>query len=275
MRRRRRGSGWLAEPLPARPVPFRARGFAPTNRPLAGAATLIGLVLLWQGLAMAGLIDTRFLPPPLAIGRALAVLVRSGELWRNLAASLQRLVLGWSVGTAAGIVVGFAVGLSTLARSPGLSVVSALFPIPKIALVPLFIIWFGIGEGSKLATLGFGVFFPTVINTAAGIDALPRGLIRMGQAFGLSRPAILLKIVLPGVMPAILSGFRVTSSIAIILLVAAEMIGAEQGIGAFVLQAGNLYDTENLLAGIVVLSALGLTVAWVLGRLERWLLAWR
>ena len=264
----------MAEPAP-HPVPFRARGFAPINHPLAGAATLLGIVLLWQAGAMARWIDTRFLPPPLAIGHALAALIRSGELWLNLSASLRRLAIGWTIGTTAGIAVGFAVGLSTLARSPGLSVVSALFPIPKIALVPLFIIWFGIGEGSKLATLGFGVFFPTVINTAAGIDALPRGLIRMGQAFGLSRTAILLKIVLPGALPAILSGFRVTSSIAIILLVAAEMIGAEQGIGAFVLQAGNLYDTENLLAGIVVLSALGLTVAWVLGRLERWLLAWR
>ncbi len=257
------------------PVAFRARGFAPRAVPGAGAATLLGIVLLWQAGASAGWIDTRFLPPPAAIGRALWALALSGELWTHLGASLQRLAIGWSVGTACGIGMGFAVGLSTLARSPGMAVVSALFPIPKIALVPLFIIWFGIGEGSKIATLGFGVFFPTVINVAAGIDALPRGLVRMGQSFGLGRWSILRKIVLPGVMPAILSSFRVTSSIAIILLVAAEMIGAERGIGAFVLQAGNLYDTDNLLAGIVVLSALGLTVAWVLGRLERWLLAWR
>ena len=196
-------------------------------------------------------------------------------MWKHLGASLQRLAIGWLLGTVCGIVAGFAVGVSSWAHSPGMAVVSALFPIPKIALVPLFIIWFGIGEGSKVATLAFGVFFPTVINTAAGVDALPRGLVRMGQSFGLGRAAILWKIVLPGALPAILSGFRVTSSIAIILLVAAEMIGAERGIGAFVLQAGNLYDTDNLLAGIVVLSLLGLTVAWVLGRLERWLLAWR
>ena len=257
------------------PVRFRARGFAPRAVPGAGAATLVGLVLLWQAMASAGWIDTRFLPPPVAIGRALLALGRSGELWRHVGASLQRLAIGWSMGTLAGVAVGFAVGLFSWARSPGMAVVSALFPIPKIALVPLFIIWFGIGEGSKVATLGFGVFFPTVINVAAGIDALPRGLVRMGQSFGLSRGAILRKVVLPGVLPAILSSFRVTSSIAIILLVAAEMIGAEEGIGAFVLQAGNLYDVDNLMAGLVVLSLLGLGVAWVLGRLERWLLAWR
>ena len=134
----------------------------------------------------------------------------------------------------------------------------ALFPIPKIALVPLFIIWFGIGEGSKIATLAFGVFFPTVIATAGGVDNVPRSLIRMAQSFGLSSRGHRAKVVLPAALPAILSGFRVTTSIAIVLLVAAEMIGAERGIGAFVLSAGNLYDTDNLLAGIVVLSLLGL-----------------
>ena len=157
----------------------------------------------------------------------------------------------------------------------GMAVVSALFPIPKIALVPLFIIWFGIGESSKIITLAFGVFFPTVINTVAGVDGVPRGLIRMAQSFNLKRWSIVTKIVLPGALPAILSGFRITTSTAIILLVAAEMIGADKGIGAFVLQAGNLYDTDNLLAGIVVLSAIGLCVSWVLGRLERVLLGWR
>ena len=262
-------------PEVAGPVAFRARGFAPRSIPAASAATLVGLVLLWQAGASAGLISTVFLPPPIAIGRALYRLAASGELWLHLGASLQRLAIGWTVGTVFGIVLGFLVGISSWARSPGMAVVSALFPIPKIALVPLFIIWFGIGEGSKVVTLAFGVFFPTVISTAAGVDALPRGLVRMGQAFGLSRAAILWRIVLPGALPSILAGFRVTSSIAIILLVAAEMIGAERGIGAFVLQAGNLYDTDNLLAGIVVLSLLGLAVAWVLGRLERWLLAWR
>ena len=256
-------------------IPFRARGFAPRDIAWAGPATLIGLVALWQGADSAGWISSRFLPAPVAIGRALWALTLSGELWANLSVSLQRLALGWLAGTVAGMVVGVALGLFTLLRSPGMAVVSALFPVPKIALVPLFIIWFGIGEGSKLVTLGFGVFFPTVINTLAGIDSVPRGLIRMGQSFSMPAWAILRKIVLPGALPAILSGFRITTATAIILLVAAEMIGAEKGIGAFVLQAGNLYDLDHLLAGSVVLSALGLCVSWLLGRLERALLGWR
>ncbi len=256
-------------------VPFRAGGFAPVARPLAGAATLVGLVLLWQAACSAGWMSPLFLPAPVSVAAALYHLTVSGQLWLQVSASLWRLAAGWSLGTAAGLVVGFAAGMFTLARSPSLAVVSALFPIPKIALVPLFIIWFGIGEGSKIATIGLGVFFPTVIATVGAVDAVPRNLIRMGQSFGLRRAAIVRSIVLPGALPGILTAFRVTAAIAIILLVAAEMIGAERGIGAFVLAAGNLYDTNALLAGIVVLSVLGLGVAWAIGRLERALLSWR
>ncbi|HUZ65535.1 MAG TPA: ABC transporter permease [Acetobacteraceae bacterium] len=256
-------------------VPFRGGGFAPRTVPAAAVGTLLGLIAVWQAASSLGWLPALFLPAPAAVGRALAQLAASGQLWRELAPSLLRLSAGWALGTVFGVVLGVAVGLFSAARSPGMAVVSALFPIPKIALVPLFIIWFGIGEGSKIATIAIGVFFPTVINTAAGVDAVPRNLIRMAQSFGLSHKAIIGKIVLPGALPAILSGFRVTSSIAIILLVAAEMIGAQHGIGAFVLAEGNLYDTEGLLAGIVVLSVLGLVVSAVIGRVEKWLLGWR
>ena len=132
---------------------------------------------LWQLGDWLGLIPTLFLPSPAAIAVALYRLTMSGELWKQLSASLARLAIGWIVGTVFGIALGLAVGISSLLRSPGMAVVSALFPIPKIALVPLFIIWFGIGEGSKIATLGFGVFFPTVIATAGGVDNVPRSLV--------------------------------------------------------------------------------------------------
>jgi len=256
-------------------VAFRGGGFAQRTLPLAGAVTLLGLVAAWQLADSFGAISTLFLPAPANIAVALYRLTVSGELWKHLSASLARLAIGWTVGTVFGIGLGLCVGLSSLLRSPGMAVVSALFPIPKIALVPLFIIWFGIGEGSKIATLAFGVFFPTVIATAGAVDNVPRSLIRMAQSFSLSRAAIVSKVVLPAALPAILNSFRVTSSIAIVLLVAAEMIGAERGIGAFVLSAGNLYDTDNLLAGIVVLSLLGLAVSWLIGCAERLLLAWR
>ncbi|MEQ9122806.1 MAG: ABC transporter permease, partial [Alphaproteobacteria bacterium] len=173
------------------------------------------------------------------------------------------------------IAVGLAIGLFSLARAGLVPVVAALFPIPKIALLPLFVIWFGIDEGSKNALIAFGVFTPTVVATYGGVDNVDRGLIRMGQSFGLKWRSIVTKIVLPGALPAILSGLRVSLAIAIILLVAAEMLGAEYGIGAYILEAGSLYDLERLFAGVIMLSALGVAVSWLIGLAERRLLAWR
>ena len=259
----------------SRAVPFRGGGFAPGTR--RAAAWIVFAVLLgaWQVGSDLGAISPLFLPSPREIAMAFWSLVESGDLWRHLGASLYRLAWGWSLGTVAGLAVGFAVGMFTIARSVGLPLVSALFPIPKIALLPLFIIWFGIGEPSKVATIFFGVFFPTVINTYAGVDNVARGLIRMGQSFGLPTAAIVWRIVLPGALPGILAGFRISASIAIILLVAAEMIGAEWGVGALVLAAGNLMQTDLLLAGVMLLSLMGLVVSFVLTRLERRLLRWR
>ena len=257
------------------PVAFRGGGFSPRDRWTAGAIALLTIVAFWQLGAWAGAIPTLFLPPPATIAATLWRLIATGVLWQHLSASLARLLVGWVLGTVFGVATGLAAGLWSATRSPVAAVVAALFPIPKIALVPLFIVWFGIGEGSKIATLSLGVFFPTVIATMSGVDNVPRGMIRMGQSFGLSTATIVRAIVLPGAAAAILSGFRVTSSIAIVLLVAAEMIGAENGIGAFVLSAGNLYDTDSLMAGIVVLSLLGLTVSGLIGLVERTLLRWR
>jgi NitT/TauT family transport system permease protein len=174
-----------------------------------------------------------------------------------------------------GVGVGLMIGLFSIFRSPGVAVVSALFPIPKIALLPLFILWFGIGEGSKVATIAFGTFFPTVVATYGAVDNVDRTLVRMGRSFNISAFDIVRKIILPGALPGILSGLRIASSIGIVLLIAAEMIGANRGIGALVLQAGNLMQTDQLLAGVVLLSALGLTIAGVIGVIERRLLAWR
>ncbi len=256
-------------------VPFRGGGFKP--RPIRFVAPLVflGLVLFWEFGSRNGIISNLVLPAPSEALSALIDLYQSGLLWAHVSASLHRLVLGWSAGTALGIVVGVLIGLSSLARSSLLPLTAAFFPIPKIALLPLFVIWFGIGEGSKVATILFGTFFPTVIATYGGVDNIERGLIRMGQSFGLSWFSILRKIILPGALPAILSGARISASIAIILLVAAEMIGAEYGIGAYVLTAGSLFATDQLIVGVAMLSILGLCVSWLIGKAEKVLLNWR
>jgi NitT/TauT family transport system permease protein len=259
----------------AAPVRFRGGGFDPRPRRWAPWLAFAAILAGWQAASSSGLLPALFMPSPLQVVGALAALVESGELARHLGASLQRLVVGWSLGVACGLAAGFAMGIWSLARSVGMPVVSALFPIPKIALLPLLILWFGIGEGSKVATIALGVFFPTVISAYAAVDGVPRSLVRMAQSFSLPQRDILRKIVWPGALPGVLAGFRISASIALILLVAAEMLGAQHGIGAFVLAAGNLMQTDQLVAGVAVLSLLGLAIGWGLSQAERRLLRWR
>jgi ABC-type nitrate/sulfonate/bicarbonate transport system permease component len=264
----------MSERAPAT-IPFRGGGFLPRTSHAAAVAAFIGVIAIWQIAGSTGWLSPIFLPAPVDIAKALRDLIVSGELARHLSISLVRIAGGWCLGTAAGLVVGIAMGLFSLARSIGVPMVSALFPIPKIALLPLLILWLGIGETSKIATIALGVFFPTVIAAYAGIDNVPRNLIRMAQSFDVPFPAIVRKIVLPGALPSILSGARISVSTALLLVVSAEMIGAESGIGAFVLQAGNLMQTDQLMAGVAVLSALGLLIGTGLSWLERALLGWR
>lgn len=258
-----------------KPVPFRGGGFRPQPMRWVGPIVFLVLLGLWEIGCRTGFIGSLVLPAPSKVWEALQDVYQSGLLQKHLQASLTRLLVGWTLGAALGVTVGLAIGLFSLARAGLLPLVSAIFPIPKIALLPLFVIWFGIGEGSKIATILFGTFFPTVIATYGGIDNVDRSLIRMGQSFGLSWSSIVRKIIIPGAMPAILSGFRISASIGIILLVAAEMIGAEYGIGAYILMAGAIFSMEQLIAGVAILSLIGLCASGLIGWAERRLLEWR
>jgi binding-protein-dependent transport system inner membrane component len=168
-----------------RPVRFRGGGFDPRPRQLLPWLVFVLVIAAWQAASDAGLLPALFMPSPLAVVKALYALWRDGTLAQHVGASLGLIIPGWIIGTAAGLVVGLAMGIFSAARAAGLPIVSALFPIPKIALLPLLILWFGIGEPSKVATIALGVFFPTVISAYSACDSVPRNLIRMGQSFGL------------------------------------------------------------------------------------------
>ena len=258
-----------------RPVEFRGGGFTPNAGRYSGWIALALVIALWQLAGSAGWVNPLFLPPPSAIAIAMYKLAMSGALWQHVSASVIRIGSGWVLGTVAGVIVGFGIGLSTLARGVGITFISALFPIPKIALRPLLILWLGIGEEPKIATIALGVFFSTAISVYSGVDAVPRNLIRMAQSFNVPFHAIVIRVIWPGALPSILAGFRITASVALLLVVSAEMIGAQFGIGAFVLQAGNLMQTDQLLAGVVILSLFGLAVGKALSVLEARLLHWR
>jgi NitT/TauT family transport system permease protein len=267
-----RKDGQAAE---VRPVTFRGAGFVPGGGRYSGWIALSVVLAVWQLAGAMSLVNPLFLPTPLSICRAIWQLAVSGALWHHLSWSLMRIGVGWVLGTIAGVAVGFAIGLFTTARSVGITFISALFPIPKIALLPLLILWLGIGEEPKIATIALGVFFSTAISVYSGVDAVPRNLIRMAQSFNVPVGTIVRRVIWPGALPSILAGFRITASVALLLVVSAEMIGAEFGIGAFVLQAGNLMQTDQLLAGVVILSLFGLAVGKLISLLEARLLHWR
>jgi NitT/TauT family transport system permease protein len=258
-----------------RPVAFRGAGFSPKAGRYSGWIALNQVIGLWQLAGSARWVNPLFLPAPSAIALAIYKLAISGALWNHVSVSVMRIAAGWTLGTITGVIVGFAIGLSSLARGVGITFISALFPIPKIALLPLLILWLGIGEEPKIATIALGVFFSTAISVYSGVDAVPRNLIRMAQSFNVPFETIVRRVIWPGALPSILAGFRITASVALLLVVSAEMIGAEFGIGAFVLQAGNLMQTDQLLAGVVILSLFGLAVGRLINWLETRLLHWR
>ena len=236
---------------------------------------LAGLVAGWELLARAGWVPALFLPSPLAVLGELGEMAASGELFVHLGASLRRLALGFGLGAMAGVAVGVTVGFFSRAEAVGTPLIAATFPIPKIALLPLLILWLGIGEASKVAVIALGVFFPMAINTYTGVRQADPLLVRAAVSFGARRSSVIRKVMLPSALPMIFAGLKLGAGTALLLLVAAEMIAVESGIGFLVLHAGNLMATTKLMAGIVVLSALGLLSSWSLEALERLVIPWR
>lgn len=258
-----------------RPVVYRGGGFIVRPRRWVGFIVFAIMIFVAEWGTSTGWISALTLPKPSDVVQTLSDLYHSGLLFLHLGSSLSRLFVGALIGVSLGVTTGLLTGLFSNLRAGVVPVVAAIFPIPKIALLPLFVIWFGIGEGSKYALIAFGTFTPTVVATYGAVDNVDRTLIRMGQSFELSWVSIVRKIILPGALPGILSGLRISLAIAIILLVAAEMLGAEYGIGAYILEAGSLYDLERLFAGVVILSVLGVLVSVVIGLVESYLLGWR
>ena len=167
-----------------KPVPDRARALRRREHPVARVLGLGGLLVLWEVLTRTGVVPELFLPSPLGVLAAGVQMLRSGELFVHVATSLGRIMLGFGLGALAGVAVGLTVGVFSVAEAVGTPVIAATFPIPKIALLPLLILWLGIGEASKVAFITLGVFFPMAINTYAGVRHADPLLLRAAVSFG-------------------------------------------------------------------------------------------
>jgi NitT/TauT family transport system permease protein len=256
-------------------VPDRTRALQRREHRLARGLALVGLLVIWELLTRTGWVPALFLPSPLGVLAAGWELLRTGELLGHVATSLGRIVLGFGLGALGGVAVGLVVGVFSLAEAVANPLIAATFPIPKIALLPLLILWLGIGEVSKVAVIALGVFFPMAINTYTGVRHADPLLVRAAVSFGAGRWSVIRKVLLPSALPMIFAGLRLGAGTSLLLLVAAEMIAASSGIGFLVLHAQNLMETTKLMVGIVLLSLLGVCSHWLLTRLERACLPWR
>ena len=238
-------------------------------------ASILCLIAIWELVCLSGVVSSLFLPAPSAIINALLEMIADGEIGVSLAASLYRILAGFFVGSLIGLGVGLVTGTSALMDKIGTPIVNAIYPIPKIALLPLFILWLGIGELSKVTIIALGVFFPVAMNTYSGVKNVDILLLKVAASFNASWWMTMKSVVLPNALPMIFAGLRLAAGTSLLLLVAAEMIAAQVGIGALILHYGDLMITDKLMAGVIVLSLLGLVFNLILQFVERKAIPWK
>lgn len=234
----------------------------------------IALILIWQTASATGLLQSRILPAPSAVVTAFWNLLVSGELWRHVRVSAGRALMGLMVGGGLGLFLGLLNGSSKIASTLLDTSIQMIRNIPALALIPLVILWFGIDESAKLFLVAIGVFFPVYINTYHGIRSVDPQLIEMGKSYGLSRWQLYKEIILPGAMPSILVGLRFSLGLVWVLLIVAETISAQAGIGYMTMNAREFLQTDIVLVGILLYALLGKFADVLAVALERYLLRW-
>jgi sulfonate transport system permease protein len=233
----------------------------------------IVLLVVWQIASSSGLLESRILPAPTAVVSAFWHLLISGELWQHVKVSAGRALLGLFIG-GLGLLLGLLNGSSRFASTLLDTTLQMIRNIPALALIPLVILWFGIDETAKLFLVAVGVFFPIYINTYHGIRSVDPQLIEMGKSYGLSRWQLYKEIILPGAMPSILVGLRFALGLVWVLLIVAETISAQAGIGYMTMNAREFLQTDVVLVGILLYALLGKLADVLAQLLERYLLRW-
>lgn len=255
----------------------RARRRARTERWLSGISPFL-LLALWEAGARLGFIDVRFFPAPSFILGTFAHLIASGELLVDVTTTLKSLVAGFVVGAVAGILVGLIMGLSWWVRAFLNPLVSALYPIPRSAIVPLVMLVFGIGWVSSAVLVALSVFFLVLINTMAGVLNIDRIFLDVGKNFGAGRLRMFTTIALPGALPMIFAGLKLGLGIGIIVIVVAEFAGSAgglHGIGVLIWESWQTFLVERMYVGLVVIAILGYVSGVLVDALERLVIRWK
>jgi sulfonate transport system permease protein len=233
------------------------------------------LIIFWQIAAQAGYINSRVLPSPLNVLRAVWRLLLSGELLDNLKVSCARAGMGFLIGSAAGLSLGLLTASFKQAETMLDTTLQMLRTIPNLALLPFVIIWFGIGETAKVFLIVCGVTFPIYLNTYHGVRSVDQNLISMARVYGLGRFAMWRQVILPGALPSILVGFRFSLGVMWMTLIVAETIAASSGLGYMALNAREMMQTDVMVLAVLLYAMLGKLADVIARALERRFLSWR
>ena len=237
---------------------------------------LVPLLLLavWQAASARGWLSTRVLPAPLDVLQAAWTLAESGELWTHVKVSAARALSGLAIGGGLGLLLGLLTGSLRWAETLLDSTIQMVRNIPALALIPLVILWFGIDESAKLFLIAVSVFFPIYLNTYHGIRNVDPGLVEMGRTYGLTRWQLYRDIILPGALSSILVGLRFSLGLMWVILIVAETISAQSGIGYLTMNAREFLQTDIVLVGILLYALLGKLADVFARALEHWWLRW-
>jgi sulfonate transport system permease protein len=272
-----------AAPLATPSAPRTGASEAARGRPWSSRASrvLFAILLpllvigLWQGSSDLGLIRPILLPPPSRVAQAFWDLALSGDLERHMAVSLLRVLEGFALAAVTGLMLGLGIGLSpALDRATDLFI-QLLKPIPPIAWIPLAILWFGIGEGAKIWIIFLGAVFPILVNTIDGIRQTDHRYVELARILEVPRRRFVFQVVVPGALPAIMTGLRVGLMVAWMCVVAAELIAASSGVGYLIMDARQLSQTDVVLVGMITIGAMGKLLDWGLKSIEARLITWK
>ncbi|MDB5816385.1 MAG: hypothetical protein JWQ11_25 [Rhizobacter sp.] len=234
----------------------------------------LALLAVWQSMSMTDRLAGNVLPAPSDVWRAAWQLAERGELQHDIAVSLRRVAIGFALGASTGLLLGFAVGLSTLTCSLLDRSLQMVRTIPHLALVPLMILWFGIGEEPRVLLVALGTLFPVYLNTTSGIRNVDSRLIELGRSYGLGQASLVWSVVLPGSLQPILTGIRYALGVAFLTLVVGETIASRDGIGYLVQNARELLRTDIIVLAIILYAIAGWLADLGTRLIERRVLRW-
>lgn len=235
---------------------------------------VVSFLVGWEVISRSGWISIALLPPPSRVVMALVQMIRSGELLIDLAASLMRLIIGLVAGTLVGVALGLLTGRVRALADVFSPLIQVFRPLPPVAIVPLVIVWFGIGETAKIFSIGFAVFFPIWLNTHLGAQQVPQRLLWSASTLTRSRSKIFWRVMFPAALPFIVAGLRVGIAIAFVMVFVSELAGASEGIGYRISVSHLAYRIDRMIAALAVLGACGALADYLFARGVEWKYPW-